>query len=560
MSFALEINNDGNLERIGVGDTLNVDNIDVAGTGHLVIGASLGTGDELRLGVAGTPGDGDVRVLGDLRVDNNLYVSGSSTISVDETVTGDFAVEGNVDLGLGSGDNIRIGSTGGSNVFLGGGTDVVNLDSDLTLGDNLVDIGSSSTDFLKDLWVSTVAGGAGAGVSLKSTGNGTSGSLGVGVYTGGMTISPATDDLQAVLVALDAAISSGGGESLQQTYAIGNTIAVTTANGALQFSNTADVTNVLELSRTFAGAGSALTVSMGATTTGIGVDIDSVAGATGVLVDITNAGSGDALQVTNTGAGNALEVIDGSTPVVVVNGAGAVALTPTSGQNLTLTAVGAGTIPISAAGAITIDSTGAGISLDAAATSNFSTSAGNLNFDAAAGELGLDDVGSWGGTLSQTGDRTLDQTGAGEVLNGATSIIGAINRLANEMEDTGVEQFVSVDIPAGTTTTVGSPMAYSAVSGEVILADANAAGNPKKFAGIAREATAGPATITMWTPGARCTDAGASHTVASPLFISETAGDLTQTAPTAAGSLRQRVGWSLTATEFILDPGPPVIL
>ncbi len=511
MSLALYINSLGSLEQIAAGETLEIDVIEAASAGHIAIGALQGTGEEVQLGAAGTPGDGDTRVMGDLRVDNDLYVTGSSTISVDETVTGDFTVEGNTDLGAAGGDTINLGASGFTN-------DTINLNSDLLpKAAGAVGIGNV-TNYLNDLWIEDVAGASAAAVDLRATASGVAGAHGIGVYTGGMTISPATDDLQTVLVAMDAAISAGGGESLQQTYAIGNTIAVTTANGALQFSNSADATNVLELSRTFAGAGSALTVSMGASTTGIGVDIDSVAGATGNLVDIVNAGNGVGVFLNNTGSGNAVQVQDGSTDVFIIGPTGAVSMT-------------------------------------AQAASTFSTAAGNLTLDAIAGELVLDDVGNIGLELSDSSNRSF----SGSILSSATSLVGAFNAITDEIEDVGVEQFVTVNIPAGTTTTIGSPMSYSAVSGEVILADANVTAS-QKLAGIAREAVAGPATITMWTPGALCTDAGASHTVGNPLFISETAGDLTQTAPTTAGSLVQRVGWSLTATTFIYDPGPPVVL
>ena len=516
MSFALFINSVGNLEQINVGDTLNVDNIDVAGTGNMTIGASLGASDELQLGSSGgTSGTGDVRVLTDLYVDNDLYVTGSSAITVDETVTGTFNAEGDVNLGTGNGDTITIGGGGTDVVDLDGAT--VNLNVNLTVGDSAVSIGSGADDALAGLWLQTI-NTAGTGVDLRGTGNGTSGSEAIGVYTGGLTISPATDDLQTVIEALDAAIGSGGA-TLQTAYESGNAISVSTTYGAVQISNTTDATNVLELSRTFAGAGSALTVSMGASTTGIGVDIDSVAGASGNLVDILNAGDGVGLFLNNTGGGNAVQIQDGSTDVFIISQTGAISMT-------------------------------------AQQASTFSTAAGNLTLDAIAGELVFDDVGNSGLTLSQASDRTLDTTG---VLSGATSIIGSLNNLADEIDNVGVDQFVTVNLATGVTTTVGSPLAFNA-SGEVQLADADSAGNPQKFAGIAREADTGPVAITMWTPGARCTDAGAAHTPGDPLSISATAGDLTSTAPTGTGTLVQRVGWALTATDFILDPGPPVIL
>lgn len=542
MSLALYVNLLGNLEQIAAGETLNIDDIDVAGTGHLTIGESLGAGDELQLGNSGgTSGTGDVRVYADLRVDNDLYVTGSSAITVDETVTGTFTANGDVNLGSGDGDQIDVGGGGTDVVNIAAGT--VNLDSDLTLGDNLIDIGSSTTDFLKDLWVSTIVGGAGAGVSLKGTGNGTSGSEAVGVYTTGLTISPATDDLQTVIEALDSAITAGGGESLQQTYAIGNTIAVTTANGALQFSNAADVTDVLEVSRTFAGAGIGIDVQMGPSNeavTGVGVSITSGTGATGDMLFVNNLGSGDALDVQ-----------DGGGSVLQVTGAGAVNITPTSGQNATITAAGAASVDINAGATIELDATGGGISLDAAGASNFTTSSGNLTLDAAAGQLVFDDVGGSGLTLSQAGDLTLDTSG---VLSGATSIIGSLNRLADELDSQGADQFVTYTLEGSTTSAVGDVLAWSA-TGVLELADAT---TNQKLAGVAREATGPGGSVQVWTPGALCT--GSGFTPGEALFLPATPGIPENPATTTAGDVVQRIGWALSATQYILDPAPPVIL
>jgi len=643
MSFALFVNADGNLEQIGVGDTLNVDDIDVAGTGNMTIGASLGTGDELQLG-AGTSGDGDVRVLSDLYVDNDLYVTGSSAISVDETVTGTFNANGNVNLG----DNVSAGT-----INLGGGSNdsVYLLGDALIMGNNTRGIGTSATDAADEIWLSSVVGGAGSGINLNATGNGTSGAEAIGVYTGGLTISPATDDLQTVIEALDAAISAGGGESLQQTYAIGNTISVTTANGALQFSNSTDATDVLEVSRTFVGAGIGIDLQMGPgneAVTGIGMSITSGTGATGDMLFINNLGSGDAIEIqdggntvfrisgsgavtvgnnsvgsttingtfvqispqtnidmlpgansdvnmtvggsgsvditnsstptgtlvriNNTGTGLALDVQDGGTPVLQVDGAGAVDITPTSGQSLTMTTAGVGDVDINVGGNFTVDAS-SNLSLDAAGAVNLTASGsssvtvnasgtGNVTVDAVGGELFLDDTGSWGGSLSQSGDRTLTQTGAGEVLNGATSLIGAINRLADNIEDEGVEQFVSYPIENGVTLAAGDCVSRGATAGRVQLSDADGTADQKKFVGICRTGGTGDAggtvIATVWTPGALCT--GAGFTAGGALFVPDTPGDPTNAAPSTTGDLLQRVGWALSTTQFILDPGPPVIL
>lgn len=113
---------------------------------------------------------------------------------------------------------------------------------------------------------------------------------------------------------------AGGSTSLQAAYALGNTVSVAAADGAIAFSNGTDATDVLQLSRTFAGAGRALDITMGATCTS------------------------DALRVRNSGNGSAIQVCDGSSPVIEVTGAGAVALTPTFNTDATIRALSAGNI------------------------------------------------------------------------------------------------------------------------------------------------------------------------------------------------------------------------
>ncbi|MCP4204210.1 MAG: hypothetical protein GY769_20025 [bacterium] len=80
------------------------------------------------------------------------------------------------------------------------------------------------------------------------------------------------------------AFGAGAGNTLQQAYAAGNTIAVTTANGAVAMSNSADTTDVLTIDRSFAGSGDGIDINMGATTTGRGVRVVAGGSGTGVLV------------------------------------------------------------------------------------------------------------------------------------------------------------------------------------------------------------------------------------------------------------------------------------
>ncbi len=118
------------------------------------------------------------------------------------------------------------------------------------------------------------------------------------------------------------------------------------------------------------------------------------------------------------GTSNGLAGFSDATGVGVgfIDGDGAIFMLPLVDQDFTATVTGTG--------AAIVRSTGSGdVNVEAQGT-------GDVNLDAAGGELTLDDVGNSGLTLSQANDRVLDQTGSGEVLDGATSAIGALNRLA----------------------------------------------------------------------------------------------------------------------------------
>jgi hypothetical protein len=224
--------------------------------------------------------------------------------------------------------------------------------------------------------------------------------------------------------------------------------------------------------------------------------------------------------------------------VFLINGAGAITATPTSGQNFTATVAGAGTVDITSA-------------------------TGNITLDATAAELNLDDVGSWGGTLSQSGDRTLVQTAAGELLNGATSLIGAINRLANFAEVSGGPFAAEESIENTVVIAAGDCVAQSSVSGRVALWNGNNNTN-SKFLGIALTGGTGDVGGTVLCrfalPGSKVTDSGAAFTAGQALFGPDGTGRPTSTAPSGVGDAVKRVAWALTATEYILEPGPTVEL
>lgn len=335
-----------------------------------------------------------------------------------------------------------------------------------------------------------------------------------------------------------------GSVSLQSAYETGNTIAVTTAEGSVAISNDTDLTDALTVSRAPAGAtaGRGIAVTMGANTTSDGIQVSSTATASSgraIAVDVT-AGGMTGLYVRNQGTGDAVSVIDGAaTQVVLIDASGGIALTAQAASNYT-----------TAAGALTIT---------AAATSTWSTTAGNLTLDAF-GELFLDDTGNWGGTLSQTGDRTLDETGAGELFFGITSIIGALNALVNAISVSGA---VIVEIPIENTVTVtaGDVVASSTVAGRCTQADANGNANGN-FLGIALNTATGNVggtNVSRVACAGKVTDAGAAFAQGA-IFIDDGTGRPSSTAPSGSGDLVFRVGFAYSGTEYIIQCGEGTVL
>jgi len=515
MSLAIKYDSTvGLLAQFTTSDALEIDEISqrTAG-GDMKIGANLGSGDELQLGKSGET----VRVMGDLAVD------GAETVTSSETVTGTFNANGDVNLGSGDGDAIDLG---------GGGTDVVTLQNNLAVGTGLITIGSSTADYLSALWLAAVNdnGPDNAAYNLAVSGT-NAGAYSIGVNPSLLDNATATD-LMTVLDQLDAAISSATG-SLQASYQVGNTVAVTAAEGIIDFSNdtNSDTTTVLEVSRTPSSStgGIALQVTMG-----------------------TNA-SGTAVEIDNGGSGAALDVQDGGASVLTVDGAGGIVLNPTSGQSLSATIAGAGKFDLSAAG---------GVEIDAAATSYVATSAGNLSFDAAAAELVFDDVGNSGITLSQISNRTLSPAGAGQIFSGVTSIIGALNALAS-VASTGPTD--TKPIENGVTIAAGDCVAQSTTSGRVTQWNGDE-GTNYRFLGIALTGGTGDAGGTVLCkfalPGSFVTDSGASWTAGAALFGPEGTGRavVLASAPNDAGDALKRLGFAHTATTMYLDPGPTIIL
>lgn len=132
---------------------------------------------------------------------------------------------------------------------------------------------------------------------------------------------------------------AGGGGTLQDSYASGESIEVTTANGSFTIVNSADATDTLVVNRTFAGGGSGidvnmgtggeavtgsgLTIDMGSTSTGAAFSATLVAGAAGDGVQINDAGDGTSIFANKTSSsGAAIDIQSSGTSVLTVSAIG----------------------------------------------------------------------------------------------------------------------------------------------------------------------------------------------------------------------------------------------
>ena len=249
----------------------------------------------------------------------------------------------------------------------------------------------------------------------------------------------------------------------------------------------------------------------------------------------------------------------------------------TDADTLYIHTASSGSIWINSAQGIDIDATEGilidsdlTISIDGNGNSNFTTDDGDLTLSTttngtvkitAADEITFTDIGAAGYEFSQGGDRTFDKTGAGEVLNGATSLVGAINRLANAIE---VSSDVVVELPIenGVTISAGDVVAASSTTGRVTQGNANGDTNGA-FVGICVTGGTGDVGGTVnceFVTAGLVTDSGATFTAQNALYMPDGTGRPTSTATSGSGDLVYRVGYAVSATQYVLLPGEGTVI
>ena len=111
-----------------------------------------------------------------------------------------------------------------------------------------------------------------------------------------------------------------------------------------------------------------------------------------------------------------------------------------------------------------------------------------------------------------------------------------------------------------TTLAIGDLIYLNANDSRWELVDANLSDGYDKQLGIALTAAADGAALEVLVFGKVRSATFPAFTVGSPLYMSETAGDVTHTCPTTADVCVRMLGYALTAEDFFFNPSQDYLI
>lgn len=497
----------------GVNIAGNSSEIDVTTTGALDLNSAAGTWDS-SAGIAleaATASSFNV-TTGALTL--STTTSGDLTLST--TTAGDILVSSAAEIDL-TGQLIDVNAAANMDIDVTGTFDMLSTGAFSIDGTGASNVTTATGDMTLAATAGSavVSGGEAAVDAVQITAGNAAGGVDVNAGTGGVTVDTT------------GGFSIDGDTASNVTVTTGALTIATVTSGDLTLSTTTAgdilVNGAAEIDLTAAGL---IDVNAGAN-----LDID-VTGSFDMLATTTfsidgtgasnvSATSGVLTVSTLTSGDLALTAADS----VVVTGAEAVA------DAIQLTASdAAGGIDINAGtGGVALDTTGA-FSLDAATASNVTVSGASADLTLGARGTTI--------TLNEAGETSLDGGFT------ATSIIGALNELYDGFVAVGN---LESTYTSGEALNLGSAVYISAAS-TVSKADASADDALSRFVGFAEAAVGGAASVQIRTRGSTTVEVdAATYAAGEEIYLSETAGRVTNVAPSTSGAVVHLVGYAASS-------------
>ena len=476
----------------------------------------------------------------------DVLISTTTAGEIDLTSAGlmDFNAGANLDVDVtGSFDMLAsttfsIDGTGASNVSATSGALTVSTitsgDLNLTAAASVVITGAEAAADAVTVTASNVAGG------IDINAGGTSGVVTIN-GGGACTITTAGINLAAGSSEID--LTTTGAVDINSAAATWDSTSTMAFEAATSGSFNV-TTGALTLSTTTSGD---LTLS---TTTAGDILLNGAA-----EIDLTSAGIMD-LNATgaftlDTSAGFALEGATASTVNVTT---GALTLSTTTSGDLTLSTTTAGDVLVSSAAEIdltgvTVDVNGGtgGVTIDCAATADITlTAASNASSDIFFAAHG-------------SGNIPFNADGAATLVGfTASDIIGALN----ELKATGGGSALETSYTAGAGGIAVSDAVYISAADTVLKADASTDTIASRFLGVAEAAILAAATGQIITEGPATArfDNGLTLAAGEEVYMSETAGNLTNVQPSTSGAVVQVVGYIKNASAYVTVTNPFAVI
>jgi len=552
-------------------------------SGNVVIDSNAGsakldghTGVEI---VSSNSGQVDITSAADIDINATTGLAmDSTTLSIDSTDTTNLTMTAN------SSDN-KVFTLAAANS--GSGMARLDIDAKTTLqidsGDISID-GTDDSNFTvtgsgKDLDLA-VAGGGTQELRLASAGTGAS-ALHLNASAGGINIDSAD------MIDIDAAdeitidtTSADGHIALTSAHTAGQAILISAnaASGSIldmdagvldidvQGTASVDASGISldsDAASNFTTSSGALTLTSAAActwSTGAGaLDLDGAGG-------LNLIGNSSEIDLTTTGAldlNSGAFTLDASTLSIDATDAANLTMTANSSDNKTLTIEAANSgsglalLDINGGNSLLMDA--GDISIDSTDSSNFTMSANSS--DAKTLLIQANNAGSGAGDLDLDADDNLDLQIAGTsvvlVQSGGVTAAQNVTFAAEKSAVYGsLKLMPTYALDSGVTCAAGDVLAIKS-NGKVIKADADAISTCRVL-GVACEAqSSAGGNVRVASIGEMSGASGSGYdslTVGSPVYVSTTAGQITQTAPSGAGDVVFEIGFAVAAAKIFVAP------